>query len=273
MKRNILSLAVATVAIAISGASTQACAQTAPADVQAVDLGLKSGLKWASCNVGATTAEDYGGYYAWGEVLPKDNYSWTTYTYANGASDKQTKYCNNKEYGDNGFTDNKTTLESEDDAATANWGKGWRMPTSSEWAELRENCTWTWTTQNDVKGYLVASKTNDNSIFLPAAGYRYETDLSDAGSNGGYWSSSLNENLNDFALGSVYFDSDYVGDGYFGRKDGRSVRPVRETAISTGTVNPSAMNNDEVRKVFRNGQVLILRNGVYYDVHGRIKSL
>lgn len=104
----------------------------APADVQAIDLGLPSGIKWASCNVGAEKPEDYGNYYAWGEVLPKAAYSWTTYKYANETSEKDpklTKYCNDASYGDNGFTDNKTTLDPGDDAAYFNWGGSWRIPT------------------------------------------------------------------------------------------------------------------------------------------------
>ena len=197
----------------------------APADVQAVDLGLPSGLKWASCNVGATTPEDYGNYYAWGEVPPKDDYSWATYKHANGAYDKLTKYCNKASYGDNGFTDNKTTLDPEDDAATANWGNAWRIPTDAEWKELQENCTWTWTTQNGVNGYQVASKTNSNSIFLPAAGYRYFTDLYFVGSDGYYWSSSLGTDRPGDAW-SVDFNSDYVGRFNDYRYDGQSVRPV-----------------------------------------------
>ena len=132
----------------------------APAGVQAVDLGLPSGMKWASCNVGADKPEDYGNYYAWGEVLPKEDYSWITYKYANGDYNKLTKYCNDASDGDNGFTDNKTTLDPEDDAAHVNWGGSWRMPTYAEWDELQSNCTWTWTTQNGINGYQVASKTN-----------------------------------------------------------------------------------------------------------------
>ena len=142
----------------------------APADVQAVDLGLPSGIKWATCNVGAEKPEDYGNYYAWGEVLPKDYYDFGTYKYANGASDELTKYCNNASYGDNGFTDNKTTLEPEDDAAHVNWGGSWRMPTDAEWQELRDNCTWTWTTQNGINGYQVTSQKNSNSIFSSRCG-------------------------------------------------------------------------------------------------------
>ena len=197
----------------------------APADVQAVDLGLPSGIKWASCNVGAEKPEDYGSYYAWGEVLPKENYSGGTYKYANGASDKLTKYCNDATYGYGGFTDNKTTLEPEDDAAYFNWGGSWRMPTDAEWQELQDYCTWTWTTQNGINGYQVASKTNSNSIFLPAAGFRGVPNLS-VGYLGCYWSSSLYEDYpgDAWALG---FNSDRVYRSRGGgRGSGQSVRPV-----------------------------------------------
>ena len=136
-----------------------------------IDLGLPSGIKWASCNVGAETPEGNGNYYAWGEVVTKKDYSWSTYKYANGSSNTLTKYCNDSTFGNNGFKDNKTTLDLEDDAAHVNWGGAWRMPTSAEFDELLDSCTWTWTTQNNVNGYLVTSKTNSNSLFLPAAGY------------------------------------------------------------------------------------------------------
>ena len=193
---------------------------------QAVDLGLPSGLKWASYNIGATRPEEYGDYYAWGETAPKADYSWATYKHAKGVSDKLTKYCTNTSYGYNGFTDDKTTLEPKDDAAHVNWGGAWRMPTDAEWTELRTQCTWTWTTQNGVNGYLVASKTNNNSIFLPAAGYRdYGTDLNYAGSHGGYWSSLLHGGYPDGAR-SIYFDSGYVGSYNDNRYCGQSVRPV-----------------------------------------------
>ena len=104
-----------------------------------VDLGLPSGLLWATCNVGANHPEDYGFYFAWGETTPKDYYDWNTYQYANGTSweDPQlTKYCNVSGYGYNGFIDNLTTLLPEDDAATANCGSGWRMPTKDDFQEL-----------------------------------------------------------------------------------------------------------------------------------------
>jgi hypothetical protein len=130
-----------------------------------VDLGLS--VKWATCNVGATKPEEYGDYFAWGETTPKDAYDWSTYKWCNGGPSTQTKYCTNSSYG---TVDNKTTLDLSDDAACANWGGSWRMPTRAEQDELRNNCTWTWTTQNGVNGYKVTG-TNGNSIFLPAAGY------------------------------------------------------------------------------------------------------
>lgn len=197
----------------------------APADVQAVDLGLPSGIKWASCNVGAEKPEDYGNYYAWGEVLPKEDYSWATYKYANGASDKLTKYCNDASKGDNGFTDNKTTLEPEDDAAHVNWGGSWRMPTDAEWQELRAKCTWKRTMKNGISGYQVTSQKNSNSIFLPAAGFRYDTYLSNVGYYGNYWSSSLYAG-SPYGAWYLNFDSRLVDRYYFNRNHGHSVRPV-----------------------------------------------
>ncbi len=205
----------------------------APASVQAVDLGLPSGIKWASCNVGATNPEDFGNYYAWGEVFPKDNYSWSTYKYANGSSSTLTKYCNDASYGDNGFTDNKTTLVPEDDAAHYNWGGNWRMPTDAELTELLNNCTWEWTTQNEVNGYKVTSKTNGNSIFLPAAGYRDVASTYLVGLDGYYWSSSLYE-FDPNCAWCLGFYSDDWGGGSSGRGFGSSVRPV---CSSTSTAN------------------------------------
>lgn len=196
---------------------------------QAVDLGLPSGLKWASCNVGATTPEGYGDYFAWGETAPKTDYSWATYKYASETSwgdvQKLTKYCDDASFGDNGFTDDKTTLDPEDDAAHVNWGGSWRMPTDAEWTELRTQCTWTWTTQNGVNGYQVSSKTNGNSIFLPAAGQRSNARLLDAGSLGSYWSSSSGKGSPHYVW-VLCFDWDSVGHVGDNRFYGFSVRPV-----------------------------------------------
>ncbi len=155
-----------------------------------VDLGLPSGLLWATCNVGSTTPEGYGDYFAWGETTPKETYNWSTYRYCNGSSTTLTKYCSNADYGNDGFTDALTTLEASDDAATANWGTGWRMPTREEMNELYSNCTHEWTTQNGVNGRLFTGP-NGNTIFLPAAGGRYDSSLDYDGSFGDIWSSSL----------------------------------------------------------------------------------
>ncbi len=188
-----------------------------------VDLGLS--VKWATCNVGANNPEDCGDYFAWGETTTKDTYNWSTYKYCNGDYDLLTKYCNKSSYGNNAFWDNKTQLELSDDAARANWGGSWRMPTDAEWKELINNCTWTWTTQNGVYGRKVTSKTNGNSIFLPAAGYPFVSSLFDVGSSGFYWSSSLDTGSPCDAWG-VNFDSGNVYRYDGSRYGGQSVRPV-----------------------------------------------
>ena len=185
-----------------------------------VDLGLS--VKWATCNVGANNPEDYGDYFAWGETKSNTTYEWSTYKWCKGNESTLTKYNNKRKYGK---VDNKTTLELSDDAARANWGGSWRMPTDAEWTELRKQCTWTWTTQNGVYGRKVTSKTNGNSIFLPAAGFRSYSLLSNAGSYGYYWSSSLYRGDPSYAW-SVDFDSGYVGGYYAHRYYGQSVRPV-----------------------------------------------
>lgn len=189
---------------------------------KAVDLGLS--VKWADMNVGASSPEDYGDYFAWGETEPKDDYSWSTYKHCKGAYKTLTKYCDNSSYGYNGFTDTKTTLDPEDDAATVNWGAGWRMPTRAEQDELRDKCTWRWTTQGGVNGYSVKGP-NGNSIFLPAAGGRFDADLPSVGSYGGYWSSSLNTRDPGLAY-SLGFASSGINRVYGDRYCGISVRPV-----------------------------------------------
>jgi len=181
-----------------------------------VNLGLPSGTKWATCNVGATTPEEYGNYYAWGETTTKSDYSWDTYKHGDGET--FSKY---------NTTDGKTTLEASDDAATTNWGSAWRMPTDGEWTELRENCEWIWTDSyqtTGVAGYWVTGK-NGNTIFLPAAGYRRYGSLGGAGDCGLYWSSSLDT---DYPGGAWYadFGSNIVYDYSYNRCYGQSVRPV-----------------------------------------------
>ncbi len=218
---------IVTVVNIISGGSPGTGGGKAPASAEAVDLGLPSGLKWANMNVGASKPEDYGDYFAWGETTTKDIYSWESYKWCNGSSRTLKKYCSNSEYGGyNGFTDSKTVLDIEDDAARANWGGDWRMPTNADFEELIANTTNEWTTQNGVNGYKFTSKTNGNSIFLPAAGYRWSDGLDLVGLHGDYWSSSLGESYTNLAC-YLYFGSEVVGTNNGGRDSGTSVRPVR----------------------------------------------
>ena len=176
-------------------------------DHEWVDLGLPSGLKWATCNVGASKPEDYGNYYAWGETSTKSSYT----------------RDNSKTYGKS-MGDIKGN--SNYDAATANWGGNWRQPTEAEQQELIDKCTWTWTTQNGVNGYNVEGPSGA-SIFLPAAGCRRGSSLSSAGSFGGYWSSTPNES-NSYDAYGLYFGSGRHDMGDLSRDDGLSVRPVLE---------------------------------------------
>lgn len=151
-------------------------------EAEAVDLGLS--VKWASMNVGAKKATDFGTYYAWGETLPKEFYSWATYSWSKGDSQYLTKYST---------TDRRTQLAPVDDAAHTNWGGKWRMPTVDEYEELTDpdKCTWEWTTKDGVNGYKVTGKKTGNSIFLPITGFRYYGKTQFRGIYGIYWSSTL----------------------------------------------------------------------------------
>lgn len=191
-----------------------------------VDLGLPSGTLWATCNVGADTPEAYGEYFAWGEITPKTTYNWSTYKYSNGGEEMNalTKYCNDSNFGYDDFTDNLTVLQPIDDAATANWGNGWCMPTVEQWRELYQNTTHTWTAQNGVNGRLCTAS-NGNSLFLPAAGYRWDDVHNSAGSIGYYWSSSL-DTISPYNAWNFNFDVESYYVFGFSRSDGRSVRAV-----------------------------------------------
>ena len=188
-----------------------------------VDLGLPSGLKWATCNVGATKPEEYGDYFAWGEVKPKGYYDWATYKH--GIDNYNlTKYCNNSNYGKDGFIDYDVILDPEDDAATVNWGKTWRMPTKAEQDELRNNCKWICTIQNGVDGYKVTGP-NGNSIFLPSTGYMDEGTLNSAGA--AYWSSSIYNDYPNHACYVVFYTILATVDcSSTFRCRGQSIRPV-----------------------------------------------
>ena len=172
-----------------------------------VDLGLPSGLKWATCNIGATTPEEYGNYYAWGETTTK-----TSYTQSNSVTYNQQmgNISGNIQY----------------DAARANWGSTWRIPTKEEIEELLSNCSWNWTTQNGVYGYRVTG-TNGNKIFLPATGFCYDTSHFHVGENGYYWASTPYSIYINAAY-VLYFDNEKHKESYEQRGCGLMVRPVSD---------------------------------------------
>lgn len=153
-----------------------------------VDLGLS--VCWATCNMEASSPYEYGGLYAWGELAAKNSYVWSTYKYCNGSQITLTKYNSYSDYGYNGFTDNKTVLDPEDDIATVLWGEGWRMPTSEEFEELASCCTWEWVTFDDVEGYLVTSLVPGyagRSIYLRLCGGDFGTGFGRRATNSGWY--------------------------------------------------------------------------------------
>lgn len=213
-----------------SGAGYHATESIMPDDLEVVDLGLT--VKWANLNIGANHVTDFGDYFAWGEVStkPTSDYTWSGYKYCNGAESTLTKYCGDSSKGYNGYTDALTTLLPEDDAAAVNWGGEWRMPTGSEFAELKSGCNRSWQTNyngSGVKGFLFTSKTNGNSIFFPAAGYYFPS----LANNSAYWSSSLSTKFSVNYAVQMNFMSDgsypeIPGDDY--RFKGCPIRPVCE---------------------------------------------
>lgn len=190
-----------------------------------INLGLPSGTLWATCNVGADTPEGYGDYFAWGETRPKDYYDWSTYQYCNGNYDQLTKYCVNANYGYNGFFDNLTVLQPSDDAARANWGNGWCIPTKEQFVELLQNTSNIWTTQNGVCGMLFTAS-NGRSLFLPAAGVRVGDVLGNDGILGVYHSSLLYTYHSTYSW-HLWLTSDDCFTGNNPRGSGKSVRAVR----------------------------------------------
>ena len=189
-------------------------------------------------SITATKPEEYGDYFAWGEIEPyyssldpltwnkgKDaGYAWTSYKWCKGDGKTLTKYCSNSASGYNGFTDGKTTLNPEDDAAYVYLGDKWRMPTKDELEELRRMCSWLWITKNGVEGFQVTGP-NGNSIFLPAAGSRKDTNLNNEGRTAGFWSSTLYSASSKFAEDMV-FNASSILPGQSDRYYGYSIRPV-----------------------------------------------
>lgn len=173
-----------------------------------VDLGLPSGLKWATCNVGASKPSEHGDYYAWGEISTKASY------------DEDNCETYGKELDD-------ISGKSFYDAARANWGGIWRMPTVADFQELLDVCTWKWTSQNSHNGYFVKGP-NGRTIFLPATGQRYETSLNSADELGYYWSASPYESYSCWYAYSLYLSDHDLSVEEYGREGGHSVRPVAE---------------------------------------------
>lgn len=188
---------------------------------ESVDLGLS--VKWATFNVGASAPGELGEYFAWGETTPKDEYRWDTYKWCNGNYDNLTKYNTNSELG---IVDNKEQLDLKDDAARANWGGSWRMPTTEERLELREKCTWEWTTYlNDddyayflTYGYKVTSNINGNNIFFP---------VNHIGTGGEfYWTSSLYYYFGSCRAWALYMEPNDTELTDVDRCSGLQIRPV-----------------------------------------------
>ena len=204
-----------------------------------VDLGLPSGTLWATCNVGADTPEGYGNYFAWGETEPKEIYDWSTYRYSNGDYDQLTKYSVlfhaygdvYENYGYNGFLDSLRIMQPSDDAATVNWGEGWRTPTEGESRELFHQCSHTWETHDGVNGLLITG-TNGNSIFLPAGGVQGVLsgnvgidEFNQVGHSGQYWTNSIDWDYPYFGS-EFYFPYGNDGMSRSERCNGLLVRPV-----------------------------------------------
>lgn len=234
-----------------------------------VDLGLPSGTLWATCNIGASVPEGVGDHFAWGETSTKEKYSWSTYKYGtleNGDESKLTKYNS---------IDKKTTLDASDDAATVNWGGAWRMPTTNDVEELFSECTVIWTykyNSTGMSGRIFVGK-NGNSIFIPRAGVRIDSNLYEVGTTGLYWTSSLFE-IEDYRpfpdhvdFFSIYEDF-LVGDVFVSRCDGLSVRPVFSKNSNTAVENVKQTEPINAHKVMENGQLVIIRDGVRYNVLG-----
>lgn len=196
-----------------------------------VDLGLPSGLKWAKCNVGAEKETDYGYYFQWGDIVDKSNAecSWENYKYCDGVDDIFTKYHTSTSYSEN--PDNKTTLDLENDAARANMGGDWRMPTQADFRELIANTNREWIINyngSGVSGRKFTSKINGNSIFIPASGFRSDSSFYDQGSSGLVWSSSLYAASPNLAL-ILYFNSVCINASYIlSRYYGLAVRGVMD---------------------------------------------
>lgn len=196
-----------------------------------IDLGLPSGTLWATCNVGADAPEDFGNYYAWGEIETKnrywiDNYKW-------GTDQKYTKYVCNGENGLKYFTDNKIKLESEDDVAQVLWRRGWHMPDQNQFKEMVDNCSWNFTTINNIYVFVGTSKLNSNQIILPATNsftYKQFVLPGEYSDFARYWTCDLHDSKyqNDGIAYSFWSDRlDNIAKEYNSRYYGQTIRAIK----------------------------------------------
>ena len=225
-----------------------------------IDLGLPSGVKWASTNIGANLPQDEGDYYAWGETALKTDFRWATYAHGKGQN-SLTKYAN---------SDGIVSLDDADDIVTKTWGGTWRMPTQKEWAELQEHCVWTWTddyNKSGVAGYVVKSKSGEASLFLPAAGCRYANLVNEKGVHGYYWSSSL---FNSSAYWGSAYQLQFIR--VFVKSDWNHTRYYGSSVRGVCTPQPSSIvdipQSDSPIYVI-GGKIYYGQKGRIYDLHGR----
>ncbi len=182
-----------------------------------IDLGLPSGLKWATCNVGASSPEEGGDYFAWGETEPKSEY-----TTINSLTYKVSLRSLKK----SGIIDESGTLTKANDVASVLWGNEWRTPTDDDFKELISECKWTFTSMNEVNGYLVTGP-NQKSIFLPASAFQQNTTIENLGEFGDYWSSTIVKELTGVSCSLGYSSKSY-GRRRYARYVGRTIRPVTD---------------------------------------------
>lgn len=182
-----------------------------------VDLGLSSGLKWATCNVGASVPEEFGDYYSWGEIEPKEEYT---------SINSLTYKVSFRKLKKSGIIDDSGILTKEHDVASVNWGEQWRMPTIEEYGELIDECTWNFASFNGVNGYLVTGP-NKKNIFLPAAAFQQGNTIENIGDFGDYWSSTVVTELSGVSYSLGYSSKSY-GRRRYARYAGRTIRPVTD---------------------------------------------
>ena len=203
----------------------------------AVDLGLPSGTLWADCNIGASSPQDVGDYLQWGDTIERDTCDIATYIYTDENDTNGYTYLGTS----SDHTENYSIAGTQYDAAHVRWGNDWQMPSRAQMNELRDNCTWTWATRNNVQGYEVSG--NGNSIFLPAAGYKVESSIISLSEYGFYWTDTLDTSVNEYfnlniRVLRIKDDENIIS--YQPRYHGIPIRPVKSGAAqSRPGSNPS----------------------------------